>query len=77
MLCAQPGACREESRGENAGVVEDEQIARSKQRGQIAEVVVHAGARASIDPEHAAGAANLRRMLRDEVFGQIEMKVGD
>ena len=45
--------------------------------GEIAEMVVGEGAGGAVDAEHAAGAADLGRVLRDEVFGEVEIEVGD
>ena len=76
-LGTKAGADGEEARGQDAGVVEDEEIAAAEMAGEIGEVVVGESTGAAIHPQHAAGAANLWRMLRDEFFGEFEVEVGD
>ena len=44
--------------------------------GKVAEEVVAIFAGVAVEDEHAAGAADGRRGLRDELFGEIEMEVG-
>ncbi len=67
----------EEARGKHAGVVEDQQVAGLEQRGQVGEVVVGEGAGAAVERHHAAAAAHRGRLLRDEVFGEVVVEVGD
>jgi hypothetical protein len=63
------------SRNDTA-VVENEKIAGLKKMGKIAEEVVPVFAGRPIENEHAAGTSNWRRRLGDELFRQVEMKVG-
>jgi hypothetical protein len=67
----------EQTRRQHAGVVEDEEIAGAQMGREIAEVIVGGGSAASIDAEHAAGAANRRGVLCDEFFGEVEVEIGD
>ena len=66
----------EETRGNDAAVVEDEEVARMKKLGQIAEEVVAVLAGVAVEDEHTAGATDRWRGLCDELFGEIEMEVG-
>ena len=77
VLRVQAGAGAEKTRGENAGVVQDEQIAGAEDAGEVGEVSVFVGAGGAIKVEHAAGAADVGRLLGDEVFGEIVVEVGD
>jgi hypothetical protein len=43
---------------------------------EVAEEVVAILTGAAVEDEHAAGAADRRRRLRDELFGEIEIEVG-
>ena len=71
------GAGGVEASGEDAGVVEDEEIAFAEMGGEVGEVLVGVGAGLAVEHEHAAGAADGGRSLGDEFFGEIEMEVGD
>lgn len=77
MLCAEAGAAREEARGDDAAVVEDEQIALVELRREVAEVGVGVVAGLAVDEEHAAVAAFGGRMLRDQFCGEMEIEIGD
>ncbi len=65
-----------EACGDNAAVVENEQVAGVEQVRQIAEKVVTIFSGLTIEDEHTAGPTDRRRRLSDKVFGKIEMKVG-
>ncbi len=65
-----------EARRQDAGVVEDEEVARAEMVREVGEVIVLDSAGGAIDAEHATGAAGRGRGLGDEVFGQIEVEVG-
>lgn len=71
------GAHGEEAGGEDAAVVEDEEIARAEVVGEVAEMVVGDGAGFAVEDEHAAGAADGGRGLCDEIFGEMEVEVSD
>jgi hypothetical protein len=43
---------------------------------KVAEEVVSVFASLAVEDEHAAGSADGRGSLRDELFGEIEMEVG-
>ena len=78
VLRGEAGAGGEEARGEDAGVVEDEEVAGLEELREVGEVVgLRRRRSARSSAEHAAGAADRGRVLRDEVFGEIEMEVGD
>jgi hypothetical protein len=70
------GAGGVEAGGENAAVVEDEEVAGAEDFWKIAEKKVVVVAGAAVEEEHAAGAANSRWRLGDELFGKVEMEVG-
>ena len=75
MLAA--GARGIEAGGKDAGVVQDEEVAGAEEMGQVAEgVVVECSCRA-VDAEHAAGAADGGRVLRNQLSGKVEVEVGD
>ena len=65
-----------EARGDDAAVVEDEEVARVQEVRKVAEEVVAILTGMAVEDKHAAGAADGRRRLRDELFGEIEMEVG-
>jgi len=70
------GAGSVEARGDDAAVVEDEEVARVQEVRKVAEEVVAILTGMAVEDKHAAGAADGRRRLRDELFGEIEMEVG-
>ena len=70
------GARGVEAGGDNAAVVEDEQIARVEQVRQAAEEVIAIFSGLAIEDEHTAGPTDRGRRLGDKGFGKIEMKVG-
>jgi len=76
-LRGEAGAGGVEARGENAGVVEDEEVAGSEELWEIDEEAVCKGSGAAVEGHHAAGAADSGWVLRDEVFGKVVVEVGD
>ncbi len=66
-----------ESGGDDAAVVEDEEVAFAEIVGEIGEGVVFEGTSGAIEVHHAAGAADRGWGLGDEVFGEREVEVGD
>jgi hypothetical protein len=74
MLAA--GAGGVETGGEDAAVVEDEEVAGVEDFREIVEKKVVVVAGAAVEEEHAAGAANSRWGLGDQLFGEVEMEVG-
>ena len=48
-----------------------------RRSGRSAKSVVGVGAGGAVEDEHAAGAADGGRSLGDEVFGEVEVEVGD
>ena len=69
-------AMRIEARGNDAAVVEDEKVAGAEMFSKTRKRIVAESARCAVHDEHAAGAALGRRLLRDEIFGQIVVEVG-
>ena len=57
----------DEPRGKHARVVDDEQIAGSKQRRQLVEVAMLDASAAAVNDHQPAAAALLRRLLRDQL----------
>lgn len=76
-LGMETGAGGEETRRENAGVIEDEEVAGAEAVGEVGEDVIGIGAGCAVHDEHAAGASDGGRGLRDEVFGEVEVEVSD
>ena len=75
-------AVAEEAGGQDAGVVEDEEVAGLEDLGEVGEDVVveggfGVGVSTTVHHEHAAGAALGGGMLGDEVFREVEVEVGD
>jgi hypothetical protein len=76
LLRAQAGTGSVEAGRDDAAVVEDEEVAGTKDLGKIAEEIVAVFSRLPVEEEHAAGASNRRRRLGDQFFGEIEMEIG-
>ena len=81
-LGGEAGAGGEEARGEDAGVVEDEEVAGVEVVGEVGEEVVGevaglCGCDGAVEDEHPARSADDGRVLGDEFFREIEVKVGD
>ena len=64
----------EEARGEDAGVVDDEQVSRAQVRGQVADDAVRARAGLTVQHEQA-GLAARRGRLRYQLIRQIECEI--
>ncbi len=77
VLGVEAGAGGVEARGENAGVVEDEEVSLVEMAGEVGEGLIRVGTGVAIHDEHAAGAADRGWGLGDELFGEIEVEVGD
>jgi len=74
LLAARAGGV--ETGRNDAAVVEDQQVARLQDFGEVAEKIVAVVCSGAVDEHHAAGATNERRGLSDQVFGEVEMEVG-
>jgi hypothetical protein len=77
VLSVEADSGGEEARGEDAGVVEDEEVARAEVAVEVGEDVVGMGAGVAVEDEHAGCAADGGRGLGDEFCGEIEVEVGD
>jgi len=77
VLCRKTGAGGVESCGQDAGVVEDKEIAGLQQLRKISEEMVGEPTRLAVEREHTAGAADRWRVLGNEVFGEIVVEFGD
>ena len=77
VLRGEAGAGGVEACGEDARVVEDEEVAGLEEFWEVSKNMVGEGAGAAAKGEHAAGAADSGWSLRDEVFGEVVVKVGD
>src|ERR1039458_1031659 len=64
-------------RRNHTAVVQYEQVARVEQRREFREIRVAQHAGSAIQDQHAAQAAFCRRLLRNQLLGQIEAKVGN
>ena len=76
-LRARAGAGGEEARGQDAGVVENEEIAGLEELREVGEEVVAECSGGAVEDQHTAGAALGGRVLGDEFGGKIVMEVGD
>jgi len=76
-LGAVAGAGGEETRRQDAGVVENEEVAGLKELREVGEEVVAQGSSGAVEDEHAAGSALGGGVLGDELGGQVVMEVGD
>lgn len=76
-LGAQAGAAGEKAGGDDAGVVEDEEVAGTEEAREVEETAVGEGTGGAVDGEHAGGVALGGRVLGDEFGGQVEVKVGN
>ena len=70
-------ALRVEACGNDAAVVEDEEISRAQVFSKTREKIVAECACCAVHDEHAAGAALGWRLLRDQLFGQIVVELFD
>jgi hypothetical protein len=67
----------EQARREDPTVIQNEDVAGSKMFGQTAKVIVTRSASASIQNQHARRGAVRERLLRNELFGKMEIEVRD
>ncbi len=63
----------EQARLQHAGIVQHQHVVRAQQSGQVGEQAIGDPRRA--DVQQAAGAALRRRVLGDQVLGQIEFEL--
>ena len=64
-----------EARGQDACVIEDDQLVATEKIREIAEVAIFERAGGPIEDEHARGVAFGERALRDQLGRQVEMEV--
>ena len=76
-LGMEAGALAVEAGGDDAGVVEDEEVAGLKEGGKVAEVAVGEGSGGAVEGEHARGGAVGEGFLRDEFRWEVEIEFGD
>jgi hypothetical protein len=76
-LSSEASAGSKETRGKDAGVVEDEKVAEAENVREICKPLVAEAARSTIEYKHSAGATGGGRVLGNEVFGEVEVEVGD
>jgi hypothetical protein len=67
----------EQSPGNDAGVVEDEQVTGAQQPGQVAEGTVADRCRCPHQMHHARGSPVGQGLLRNEFLGQLVIEVRD
>jgi hypothetical protein len=66
-----------EAGGEDAGVVEDEEVIGAEEAGEVSDVgVLHDVACGARDDHEASGLARSRGVGRDEVFGEVVVEIG-
>jgi len=70
-LAAGAGAPTDQACRDDAGVIEDEQIARRQQVGQVGKDVMRDGAVGAADQHEARTVALGAGLLRDQVLGQV------
>ena len=70
------GAGGVKASGDDAAVVEDQEVARLQKMGEIAEKIVLVSAGGAVDREHATRASNRRWGLGDQLFGKVEIEIG-
>src|SRR5687768_5701736 len=63
-------------RGNHARVVEDQQVAGRQQSRQVADQAIGVSAAGAVEREHAARRSLGERLLGDQGFGKVVMKVG-
>jgi hypothetical protein len=66
-----------EARRQDAGVIEDEEITGVEMVREVSEEVILDAAGGAFDAQHTAGSAGCGWGLGDEVFGEVEVEVGD
>jgi hypothetical protein len=65
------------ARRNDAAVVEHEQVARLEDRRKIRKERVTQSASGAIELQHATHTALCRRLLRNQLLGQVKIEVGD
>jgi len=65
------------ARGENARIVEDQQVPWVKQFRSVAERQITERAGVTIDAQHARACAICEWLLRNQIFGQVIIEVRD
>jgi hypothetical protein len=70
-------AMADQARRHDARVVQREKVAGSEQVGQVGNHAVGPRAPRAIDDEQARAAPDRRRLLRDQVLGQVEVEIGE
>ena len=70
------GAASQQARWKNARIVQDQAIARMKVRGEVAEGAVFPSSFGSMQDEHTRGGAVGKRLLRNQILGQMKIEGG-
>ncbi len=76
-LGAKAGAVSVETGGKDASVVENYNIVRTEEIGKVAELAVLIRAGGAFEVQHAGTVARGERLLGDEVFGEMEVEIGN
>ncbi len=74
-LRAQTGAPAKQPRGQNAGIVENNQLVAAQNFRQFPELTIFPRTAGAIEQEHARGIALVERMLRDSLRRQIVIEL--
>src|SRR4051812_32035259 len=70
-------AAAEQARGEDSGVVDDDQIAGAEELGQRADLRMRDRTGLAVEVQQARAAARRRRLLRDQFRRKVEVEVAD
>ena len=71
------GFASQKTGGDDAAIVEDEDVAFAEEVGEIAELAVAVFSGGAIELEHSCAGAFGKGLLGDEFFGEIEVEIGD
>lgn len=74
-LRVQAPAMSEEAGGQDAGVIQYEEVARPKEVREVPESGVVEGTGATIEVEHAGGGAIRQRLLGNQLLGEMKIEL--
>ena len=74
-LIRSPGSSAVQARRNHTRVVQYQHVSRAQQRWEMGEDIIPPSAGPAIHQQHARIAAFLRRLLRNQLLGQIEIKL--
>jgi hypothetical protein len=76
-LCGEAASRGKQSSRQHLGIIQNQQIARLEEIRKAGKYLICQRASLPVEHQHPAGAAIGRRVLGDQLFGEVEMEIRD